>query len=773
MLFRSDTQQGQPSPQLDPLVSGYQSFLSAKSVIHHASGITPKETHEILFPFQRDIVKWALRRGRACIFADCGMGKTFMQIEWARQIPGDVLILAPLAVATQTIDEAAKLGCFVRYCRDGADVKPGITITNYEMLEHFDASRFAGVVLDESSIIKHFDGKTRQEVIKRFANTLFRLACTATPAPNDHMELGNHAEFVGAMSRTEMLSMFFVHDGGDTAKWRLKGHAEAKFWKWVCSWAVMIRKPSDLGYDDGEFVLPPLTLEQISIEHQNAGEFLFAMEAQTLQERIAARRESVSDRVKKCAEMVNASSEPWIIWCNLNSESDELDSAIEDAVQVQGSEKPEAKAQKLHDFSAGKIRVLVTKPSIAGFGMNWQHCRNVAFVGLSDSWEQYYQAVRRCWRFGQKREVKVHIITSTAEGQVVANIKRKEVDAARMAEEMVKHMHSINEENIKGTARTSDAYVEDVAKGKKFTLYLGDCVEVVRKLPDASVGFSVFSPPFASLYTYSASDRDMGNSKDYDEFSKHFEFLAHELFRVIMPGRLLSCHCMNLPTSKSHHGYIGLQDFRGDLIRCFQRAGFIFHSEVCIWKDPVTAMQRTKALGLLHKQIVKDSCMSRQGVPDYLVTMRKPGDNPEPVEGELDRWIGDNSFKSEGHLSIDLWQRYASPVWMDIRASRTLQKESAREEKDERHICPLQLDVIERAIELWSNSGDLVFSPFTGIGSEGYVALINGRRFVGAELKASYWKQAASNLALAETNAERDLFTQRSDAALNTAAHSL
>ena len=356
---------------------------------------------------------------------------------------------------------------------------------------------------------------------------------------------------------------------------------------------------------------------------------------------------------------------------------------------------------------------------------------------------------------------------------LVLVVREDQVDAARMAEEMVKHMHSINEENIKGTARTSDAYVEDVAKGKKFTLYLGDCVEVVRKLPDASVGFSVFSPPFASLYTYSASDRDMGNSKDYDEFSKHFEFLAHELFRVIMPGRLLSCHCMNLPTSKSHHGYIGLQDFRGDLIRCFQRAGFIFHSEVCIWKDPVTAMQRTKALGLLHKQIVKDSCMSRQGVPDYLVTMRKPGDNPEPVEGELDRWIGDNSFKSEGHLSIDLWQRYASPVWMDIRASRTLQKESAREEKDERHICPLQLDVIERAIELWSNSGDLVFSPFTGIGSEGYVALINGRRFVGAELKASYWKQAASNLALAETNAERDLFTQRSDAALNTAAHSL
>jgi len=732
----------------------YAEFLGTKQLIHESAGIEPKEPHPCLFQFQRDIVKWALRRGRACIFADCGMGKTFMQIEWAKQIPGDVLILAPLAVASQTVNEAAKLDCEVRYCRDKSEVQSGITITNYEMLEHFDVSRFVGVVLDESSIIKHFDGKMRTEILEAFKQTQYKLACTATPAPNDHMELGNHAEFVGAMSRTEMLSMFFVHDGGDTSKWRLKGHAQAEFWKWVCSWAVMIRKPSDLGYDDGDFVLPPCTIEQISIEHQNSGDFLFAMEAQTLQERIAARRESVSDRVQKCAELVNASSGPWLIWCNLNGESDALEDCIEDAVQVSGSEKPEAKSRKMADFTNGKIRVLVTKPSIAGFGMNWQHCRNVAFVGLSDSWEQYYQAVRRCWRFGQKQDVKVHIITSTAEGQVVANIKRKEADAARMAEEMVKHMHSINEENIKGTGRTSDAYVEDVAKGKNYTVYLGDCVEVCRKLEDNSIGFSVFSPPFASLYTYSPSDRDMGNCKDDGEFAAHFQFLVKELYRVLKPGRLVSFHCMNLPTSKSHHGYIGIRDFRGELIRAFESEGFIFHSEVCIWKDPVTAMQRTKALGLLHKQIVKDSCMSRQGVPDYLVTMRKPGENAEPVEGELDRWIGDKSFKSEGRLSIDLWQRYASPVWMDINPSRTLQKESARDEKDERHICPLQLDVIERAMELWSNPGDLVLSPFTGIGSEGYVALLQGRRFVGAELKASYWKQASANLALAEAEAK-------------------
>ncbi len=259
-------------------MNNYKKFLKSKSIIHKTPGINPREPHEILFPFQRDITKWALRRGRACIFADCGMGKTFMQLEWARQIPGDVLILAPLSVASQTINEAAKLGCFAHYCRDQFDVKPGITITNYEMLDHFDASKFTGIVLDESSIIKHFDGKTRREIIERFSDTPFRLACTATPAPNDHMELGNHAEFVGAMSRTEMLSMFFVHDGGETSKWRLKGHAESEFWKWICSWAVMIRKPSDLGYSDGDFVLPRMTIEQISVEHCTSGDFLFAME---------------------------------------------------------------------------------------------------------------------------------------------------------------------------------------------------------------------------------------------------------------------------------------------------------------------------------------------------------------------------------------------------------------------------------------------------------------------------------------------------------------
>lgn len=729
-------------------MSDYSEFLAAKRLVDPPTGLEGDlAISDALYDFQRDIVRWALRRGRAAIFADCGMGKTPMQIEWAQHIPGDVLIFAPLAVAQQTVGEGRKFGVDVHYCRSQDMAKPGVNVTNYEMLHHFDPSKWTGVILDESSIIKHRDGKYRSMLIEAFAQTPYRLACTATPAPNDYMELGNHAEFLGVMRMAEMLATFFVHDGGETQKWRLKGHAQTDFWRWLCSWAVMIRRPSDLGYDDGKFVLPPVRYFEETVTSGTAPDgMLFQMEAQTLQERISARRSSVADRVAAAADLANGSDEPWLIWCNLNSESDALAKAIPDTVEVRGSDSVEAKEAAMNAFTRGEIRVMVTKPSIAGFGMNWQHCRNVAFVGLSDSWEQYYQAVRRCWRFGQTRPVNVWIITAETEGAVVANIKRKEKDAESMAQNMVDHMHEMNEASIKGVERSRDEYATGTETGDGWTMHLGDCVETVAAMPSESIHFSIFSPPFASLYTYTNSNRDMGNSKDDGEFHTHFGFLVDQLFRVTMPGRLVSFHCMNLPTSKVNHGYIGIRDFRGDLIRMFEARGFIFHSEVCIWKDPVTAMQRTKALGLLHKQLKKDSCMSRQGIPDYLVTMRKPGENPERV-----------SHTNET-FPVQLWQNFASPVWMDINPSDTIQYRSAREHDDERHICPLQLEVIRRAIKLWSNPGDLVLSPFAGIGSEGYVALEQGRRFVGCELKGSYFRQAVANIKSVKSAQDNDLF---------------
>ena len=595
----------------------------------------------------------------------------------------------------------------------------------------------AGCLVHNSSILKAFDGTFRNLIIDSFAQTPYKLACTATPSPNDYMELGNHAEFMGALTRTEMLSTFFLHDGGDTAKWRLKRHAEKDFWKWVCSWAVMIRKPSDLGYSDDGFILPPCEFYERTVACDKPTDgFLFALPANTLEERRHARSVSVEDRAAEVARIVaERPDEPWLIWCNLNSESTLASKLIPGAVELTGANDRADKEAKMRGFSDGSIRVLVSKPSIAGYGMNWQHCRNVVFLGLSDSYESFYQAVRRCWRFGQKQPVHCYIVTAENEGAVTENIKRKEADAAKMAEEMVMNMHELNEKEIRGSVISDGSdYVRETVTGNGWKLHRGDCIDVLKEIPSNSIHYSVFSPPFASLYTYSASPRDLGNCRTHSEFYEHFQFVVDELYRVLMPGRLVSFHCMNLPTSKERDGVIGITDFRGELIRMFQKPGFVYHSEVTIWKDPVTAMQRTKALGLLHKQIKKDSCMSRQGIPDYLVTMRKPGDNPERVT------------HTNESFPVSVWQKFASPVWMDIDPSDTLQRESAREDDDERHICPLQLGVIRRAIDLWSNPGDVVFSPFGGIGSEGYVAIQKNRQFVGVELKGSYFKQMVANL---------------------------
>ena len=733
----------------------YSEFLETKDKRFSSVGFAPAKITAPLFGFQEAIVGWALQKGRSCIFADCGLGKSAMQLEWGFQVANHtrrpVLIVAPLAVSAQTVREGAKFGIPVVQSRDGAIHFP-ITITNYEMLDKFKASDFSGVVLDESSIIKHHDGKTRTEILEKFALTDYRLACTATPSPNDYTELGNHAEFVGAMSRVEMLAKYFYHDGGDTAVWTLKGHAEEEFWKWVCSWAVTIRKPSDIGHADVGYDLPPIEVLQHVIETHSDDVFQIAKTAKTLNEQRAVRRDTLDARCGKVADLCNASDEQWVVWCDLNTEGDMLTSMIDGAVQVSGTDSMEEKEQRLAAFQAGTIRVLVSKVKIAGFGLNWQHCHNVAFVGPTHSYEMYYQAIRRNWRFGQKSKVCVHVVSSDMDGAVVSNLQRKEMAAAAMQDAMLKHMALYQE--IAKLEKVYDEYKVCNTKGESWEMLQGDCCERVKELADGSIDYIIYSPPFASLYTYSNSMRDMGNCDSTEEFFVHFKFLVADMLRVLKPGRLMSFHCMNLPTSKERDGFIGIRDFRGELVRAMIELGWIFHSEVTIWKDPVTAMQRTKALGLLHKQIVKDSCMSRQGIPDYLVTMRKPGVNENPVAGPLTAFVGeDTTLQPSGDAtrdSINIWQRYASPVWMDINPSRTLQKESAREDKDERHICPLQLDVIDRCLQLWSNPGDLVLSPFAGIGSEGYEAIKMGRRFVGVELKDSYYKQACANLADAE-----------------------
>ena len=375
----------------------YEEFLKRKEVTPIIAGhsVSDDDLNENLFDFQRAIVKWALRRGRAAIFADTGLGKTLMQTSWADNVVqhtgGDVLIVAPLCVAQQTVREGGKFGIDINFCRSHDAVKTGINITNYEMLDRFDLSQFAGVVLDESSILKNRDGKTRNAIIDACQQVQYRLSCTATPSPNDFMELGNQAEFLGIMSMQEMLAMYFINDAGDTGTWVLKGHGKSKFWEWLATWAVVIRSPADLDFDGSRYVLPPPVMHS-HVVSSKAEDGLFADIATCLMERNKARKESIDERVAACADVVNASDEQWVIWCHRNEEADKLVAAIPGAVDVSGSDSIEHKEESVHAFLDGSIRVLVSKPKILGSGMNFQNCHNTAFVGLSDSWEQYYQS---------------------------------------------------------------------------------------------------------------------------------------------------------------------------------------------------------------------------------------------------------------------------------------------------------------------------------------------------------------------------------------------
>lgn len=444
----------------------YQAFLESKSIVSQEMGMKEVPAlNPILFDFQAESVSLSLKRGRSAIFAGTGLGKTLMESEWARvvhEFTGEsVLILAPLAVAPQSVREAEeKLGLVIHHVSDQSEVKgQGIYITNYERIHHFDASGFSGIVLDESSILKHQDSKTRAMLVDTFKDTPWKLACSATPAPNDHMELGNHSEFLGVMSMQEMLSMFFIHDGGSTQDWRLKGHAESDFWKWLASWCVCFDLPSDLGFEDRGFKLPDIQyfIHEIPTEARDMG-MLFQDKARTLQELRHARKTTINSRCKKAAEIVNQDSSPWLIWCDLNDESELLSSLIEGSREVTGSDSDEHKETSMLGFTKGDPLRLVSKPSICGFGMNWQHCSKMIFVGVTHSFERFYQAVKRCHRFGQKNVVQVHIIISDQETNILESLKEKEDAAKSMIRNMVDHMKDITKEKIHRQGRTHIAY---------------------------------------------------------------------------------------------------------------------------------------------------------------------------------------------------------------------------------------------------------------------------------------------------------------------------
>jgi len=454
-------------------ILNYSDFLKTKikNIPNAGFALELSALNNLLFEWQKIVVRWAILKGKCALFLDTGLGKTFCQLEWAYQvlqkINENIIIFAPLAVSYQTQRKGKEYGIDVHVSRGMNDIKKGINIANYEIMDSFDLEKFGGIVLDESSIIKHFGTKTSSELIKRCQQVKYKLCCTATPAPNDYMELGMHSEFLGVMKSSEMLSTFFNHDMEQIGKWRLKGHAENKFWEWVASWACVVKTPSDLGFSDEGYILPELKIIQHVVKSKetrvikNGREALFEFEtAKTLNERRQAKRNSLTERIELAAEIANSSNEQCLLWCDLNIESEMLKKVVNEAVEVKGSDTTEHKTKTIIDFTDNKIKAVISKSKIYGFGINMQNCHKMV-VFLNDSFERLYQLIRRCWRFGQKFPVEVHIITSEQEGAVKENIERKQRSAEKMTKKLVRYTKKIMAKDLMNIEMADNTYNAD------------------------------------------------------------------------------------------------------------------------------------------------------------------------------------------------------------------------------------------------------------------------------------------------------------------------
>jgi len=697
----------------------YNKFLETKrkSFIDSGFEVDESKLNKNLFDFQRFAVKTALRKGKFALFFDCGLGKTLMQLSWSEAVFNEtkkkVLVLAPLAVVEQTKEEAVKFGinsdCF--------------DITNYDQLKNIDVSIYSGVVLDESSILKGKDGKTSDLIIQSFKSTPYKLACTATPSPNDHMELGQHVTFLGWDSYDNMKAMYFVQDQKikSNDKWRLRKHAENDFWKYVCTWSMACDNPITLGFEHKGYSLPEIEYIEHIIAVENNTDNLFGDVAVSATDLHKDLNRSFDLRIEKTKELIENSKGQVIVWGLKNNETDTLAKIVDNSVNVQGSDSPEYKAKHLNGFAKNEFKTLITKTSIASFGMNYQNCNEMIFMSYDFKFEQFYQAVRRCYRFGQKNKVTVHILIPESQVNVRATILEKQKKHFEKLREMSKY----SSENNYSQEIEIDEIKEKEIKTDKYWLINGDCVEEIKKLKDCSVDYSFFSPPFSDLYTYSDDPRDFSNVKNDDEFFEHFQFLVPELNRVLKNGRLVSMHIMQGTTGIGKDGFLSIKDLRGDLIRLFQKNGFYFHAEVMIRKSPQLAAIRTKNTQLMHGQTKRDSSINRPGLADYIITFRKEGKNEVPIKNDID---------------FDTWCKLAEPVWMDINESDTISNfRKARGSKDEKHMTPTQLTVIRNCYLLWSNKGDVCFSPFGGVGSEGCQALKMDRKSINIELKKSYF----------------------------------
>jgi hypothetical protein len=680
---------------------------------------------------------------------------TFIQLEWARLNGKKTLIVAPLSVARQTIREAKKIDIQVTYVRNSDSMTGGINITNYEMIEWFSSDSVGAIILDESSILKSISGKTRQKLIDQFRDVPFKLCCTATPAPNDYIELGNHAAFLNVCSMQEMLSMFFINankehtfifentiitkkgtnKGGQ--EWRLKHHAEDSFFRWLPKWSIVMTKPSDLGYMDNGFILPELKINPIFVKTSySSNKNLFFLGLSGIEDRMSVRKNSISEKAEIIKELVDHTQDQWIIWCGLDKESQAAKNSLNGITrEVKGTDDPESKVKNFEDFQDGKFKVLVTKAKIGGYGMNFQNANNTIFFGLNDSWETWYQAIRREWRFGQTKPVNVYILLSELEREIYDNILRKDKMAQRLKVKMIGLLKDYEREEVHGMKIKKDDYIEKTVEKIKFKAMLGDSSVRLKEIVDNTIHLSVYSPPFADLFVYSNSERDLGNSRGWEEFFKHYEFIVKEIFRSTMIGRLSCVHTSDIPAMANRDGYIGLRDFPGEVIKLHERCGWTFVGRAFIQKNPQSQAIRTKCKPLMFVQLNKDSSHSRPALIDQILIFKKPGENSIPI-----------TPVKNGELDNEMWISWAHGIWFDINETDTLQYYIARDRDDEKHICPLQLGTIERCIKLYSNPGETILTPFMGIGSEAFMAVKLGRKAVGIELKESYFNVAVNNL---------------------------
>lgn len=778
-------------------LTNYKDFLASKYVAAKASGfpVAPEAVNPNLFLFQRDIVRRACHLGKSAIFSRVGTGKTRMQLAFAdlvvKHTGGRAIILAPLAVAPQTVAEGVKIGIAVKHVHDMDEIGDAkIVITNYDRIHKFDTAAFDCIVLDESSIIKHYS-KTFFAQLEMWKMTPFKLACTATPSPNDIVELGNHSTFLDVMDFHDMLARFFVGEGDVARKARLRKWGETDFWQWVTSWSVGISHPRDMGakYDMEGYDLPPLLINERRLGVDEATLARTLAEGKLLPDANSnatsfhkVKNESITSRVAEVVKIVDGlpADEPVIVWCDTDKEADALKAALTGFIEVRGSQPEHVKERGLMAFTNGEVRGIISKVSIAGFGLNWQHCNQMIFAGVNFSFEGLYQAIGRIHRFGQTRPCHVYLIYTEAEGNVRQILEQKQQEFADMQINMTKAMqeHGLFRD---GSPVVTFAETEEArASGKDWTMHLGDCVTTMATMPDHSVDLTVTSIPFGeTLYTYSDKQADMGNCESREQFMEHLGYMIRENYRITRPGRLTCVHVKDLPLFINRDGAQGIDPFSDDVTAAYRKAGWVLQSRITIWKDPVMEMQKTNSHGLLYMNWRENAEVLRTGLPDYVLVFRRfPKAGEENLQVPIIHDPRDTTYhganppqmlldlpgRKSGVSAVNLpvWQNYASPVWedvgvpcppqvwMDIQAGNTLNHTAAKDNRDERHICPLQLDLIERCIHWYSNPGEVVFDPYGGIGSTPVSALKLGRVGVGVELKPSYHKLAVKHLKNAE-----------------------